>query len=105
MTITYTRTYSSPMVTTVGNLLNVVISFQCMITGEDDDGNSFSYNNRVDLPTVNPTKFVVFDDLTKDIFDTWANEYLNIESIELDISNSIQAVVNSRSIVQKALPF
>jgi len=105
MAITYTRTYSSPMVTKVGDLSDVVISYQCLITGDDGEGNIVSINNRVDLPTVNPEDFIVYSSLTREIFDNWTDEYLNVSTIEDDISRAIESIINTRAIEQKDLPF
>ena len=104
MTITYTRTYRDAMVKDVGDLVDVVQSFQCVIVGTEDDV-SIELNNRVDLSNPDPSKFVEFKDLTAEILDEWTNEYLDIGSIELDIANKIISIVNTRDITSKPLPF
>ena len=104
MAITYTRTYTGSMVKDVGELKDVVQSFQCLITGTDGTATA-SINSRVDLTDPDPETFVEFEDLTKEILDNWTDEYLDVAGIELDISNKIIAINNSRSITNKAFPF
>ena len=95
MNITYTREYSQVAVATEGRLKDVVKSFYCNITGTDSDsGTSIPVGFGVDLTSPDPSTFVKYKDLTKDIFDGWVDTFANISYYESAIADAIAIAIS-----------
>ena len=106
MNITYTREYSRVMVADVNQMTDVVQSYYCNITGIDSDsGVSIPVGIEVSLSSPeNKDTFIQFNDLTKEILDAWTDSAVDIGYLESTIAESIDAIVNPKTIV-KELPF
>lgn len=105
MNITYTREYSQVAVATEGRLKDVVKSFYCIVTGTDSDSStSIPVGFKVDLTSPDPSTFVKYKDLTKDIFDGWVDTFSNIAYYESAAADAIAAAISPPTTI-KDLPF
>jgi len=105
MNITYLKEYSQVAVATEGKLKDVVKSFYCILTGSDSDsGTSIPVGFKVDLTSPDPSKFVKYKDLTKEIFDGWVDTFSNIAYYESAVADAINVAVAPPTTI-KDLPF
>ena len=105
MNITYTREYSQVAVAAEGRLKDVVKSFYCTLTGIDSDsGNSIPVGFKVDLTSPDPSTFVKYKDLTKEIFDGWVDALSNVAYYESAVADAISAAIAPPTTI-KDLPF
>lgn len=105
MNITYTREYSQVAVSTEGELNDIVRSFYCNIIGIDSNsGVSIPVGFKVELTSPDPSTFVQFQNLTKEIFDGWVDTFANPTYYENVIADSINLTLNPPTTI-KDLPF
>lgn len=105
MNITYTREYSQVAVATDGDLKDIVKSFYCNMIGIDSDsGISIPVGFTVTLISPDPSIFINYQNLTKDIFDGWVTSFANPNYYENVIADTINITINPPTTI-KDLPF
>jgi len=105
MNITYLKEYSQVAVATEGKLKDVVKSFYCNIIGVDSDsGISVPVGFMVTLTSPDPSSFINYQNLTKDIFDGWVTSFANATYYENVIADTISVTINPPTTI-KDLPF
>jgi len=105
MNITYTKEYSQVAVANEGDLKDIVKSFYCNMIGIDSDsGISIPVGFMVTLTSPDPSTFVQYQNLTKEIFDGWVDMFANATYYENVIADTISVTINPPTTI-KDLPF
>jgi hypothetical protein len=105
MAITYTWDIKILDVSDRNNFRNAVVNCFWKKTGTDENGISGVYHGGTTFSTaeIDPSSFVEFENLTKEIVISWIESSINSEDINNHISQDI--LNKSNPIVEKTLPW
>jgi hypothetical protein len=104
MAITYTTEYPRATILPVdGTLTNVVKSVYCICRGVDENGNYESIGEDIILESPIESQFVSFDQLTKEIIDSWVVQTSQYAELQNFIQRKISEKIRETVVVE--LPF
>lgn len=106
MSITFTREYSRATVTkTEDGLQDVVTSVYCATYASDDENGIIeSMGETIDLNPPDPTQFIAFEQITKELLDSWVTPKIQYVYMESRLIDAINLRLNPPVII-KELPF
>lgn len=104
MAISYTIVIRDALVTTQGDLTNVIKEVNIEITGKDGEC-QFSLPTTIQFGPANPEDFTPFNELTQEQLLSWIESQESLESVKAHIALVVAKEVEKASLEQKPLPW